>query len=134
VPEIEELVQRLYASLEAGDGAAIEQLLAPDFDGALAAGMPLGLGGPRTGAAAMRDDGWWAIGREFSVRAEPFEWLRCADGRLVVLGRYAGRARSTGRRLDAEFAHLWAARDGRLTSLPHYTDTALWVAALSVPA
>jgi len=127
---IEELVERLYAALLAGDGAAIEGLLAPDFDGLLAPGLPLGLGGSKRGPAAMRDDGWWAIGRAFAVRAQLRESIECADGRLLVLGRYAGRARSSGRKFEAEFAHLWSARDGRLCALRQYTDTALWVAAL----
>lgn len=129
--EIEELVRRLYAALGEGDAAAIDKLLAPDFDGQLASGMPLGLGGPKRGAAAMRDEGWWAIGRAFAARAEPDEWIPCADGRLLVIGRYRGRARAAdGGQLDAEFAHLWSAADGRLTGLRHFTDTVRWVDAL----
>jgi 2-(1,2-epoxy-1,2-dihydrophenyl)acetyl-CoA isomerase len=93
--------------------------------------MPLGLGGPKRGAAAMRDDGWWAIGRAFAARAEPVEWIRCADGRLLVLGRYRGRARTSGGALDAAFAHVWTAAGGRLTVLRHFTDTARWTDALT---
>jgi ketosteroid isomerase-like protein len=128
--EIEDLVRRLYTALAGGDGAAIEELLARDFEGALAEGMPLGLGGPRAGAIAMRDEGWWALGRVFAARAEPREWIPCADGRLLVIGRYTGRARATGRVLDAEFAHLWSAAEGRLTRLWHLTDTARWTESL----
>lgn len=119
-------MRRLYAALEAGDGAAIEELLAPDFDGHLAEGMPGGIGGPKRGAIAMRDDGWWRIGRAFSARAVPAEWIPCAGGRLLVLGRYRGRHRASGRELDAAFAHLWSADDGRLTALRHFTDTVKW--------
>jgi ketosteroid isomerase-like protein len=129
--DTEALVRRLYEALAGGDGAAIEELLAPDFEGGLAEGMPLGLGGPRAGAFAMRDEGWWAIGRAFAARAEPHEWIPCADGRLLVIGRYTGRARATGRELDAEFAHLWSAGEGRLTGLRHFTDTARWTETLA---
>jgi 2-(1,2-epoxy-1,2-dihydrophenyl)acetyl-CoA isomerase len=128
--EIEKLVRRLYAALETGDAAAIDELLAPDFDGHLAEGMPLGLGGPKRGAPAMRDEGWWAIGRAFAARAVPSEWIPCADGRLLVIGRYRGRSRRTGRDLDAAFAHLWSAAGGRLMTLRHFTDTARWAEAL----
>jgi 2-(1,2-epoxy-1,2-dihydrophenyl)acetyl-CoA isomerase len=131
VSEIEDLARRLYAALGAGDAAAIDELLAPDFDGHLADGMPLGLGGVKRGAGAMRDEGWWAIGRAFAARAEPDEWIRCADGRLLVLGRYRGRARTSGGALDAAFAHLWTAAGGRLTALRHFTDTARWTDALA---
>jgi len=47
-----------------------------------------------------------------------------------VLGDYRGRARRTGRELDAPFAHLWTSDGDRLCSLRQYTDTALWCAAL----
>jgi ketosteroid isomerase-like protein len=124
--DIEELVRSLYRALEHGDGAAIEELLAGEFEGGFADGMPLGLGGRRSGAVAMRDQGWWAIGRAFAARAEPEEWIPCEDGRLLVLGRYSGHGRRGGGVLDAAFAHLWSASDGRLTALQHFTDTARW--------
>jgi 2-(1,2-epoxy-1,2-dihydrophenyl)acetyl-CoA isomerase len=125
------LVRRKYEALARGDGETLDELLDPDFEGHLADGMPLGIGGPHRGAEAMREQGWWAIGRAFDVHAEPEEWLACHDGRLLVRGRYAGRARESGAPLEAEFAHLWAAREGRLTSLWQLTDTAAWVEALA---
>jgi len=127
---ISNLVTRLYAALPAGDAAALEELLAPDFDGLLAEGLPLGIGGRHRGVESMREHGWWAIGRAFQMRVEPAEWIGCADGRLLVLGRYVGSARSTGVPITARFAHVWTARDGRLSALWQLTDTAPWVAAL----
>jgi len=127
---IEDLVRRAYPALAAGDAPALLALLDPAFEGHLAEGMPLGIGGRHAGAETMRRDGWWAIGRAFAVRAEPQQWIACDDGRLLVLGRYRGRARSTGRPLDAAFAHLWTERDGRLTGVWQLTDTALWASAL----
>jgi ketosteroid isomerase-like protein len=130
---IEELVRRLYEALVTGDRHAVEELLAPDFQGSIAPGMPFGLGGHKAGMVAMRDDGWWAIGREFSVRVEPDEWIPCADGRLLVVGRYVGRARSSGRAFEAEVAHLWSAAGGRLASVHQFTDTVMWKEALQPP-
>jgi len=125
------LVRRLYAALAAGDALALEELLAPGFDGLLAEGLPLGIGGRHRGVEDMREHGWWAIGRAFKLRVEPSEWIACGDGRLLVLGRYVGSARSTGAPVEARFVHVWAARDGRLSALWHLTDTAPWVAALA---
>jgi 2-(1,2-epoxy-1,2-dihydrophenyl)acetyl-CoA isomerase len=120
------LVERVYAALAAGDRDALLAVLDPELDAHLADGMPDGLGGPRRGAEAMIDTGWWAIGRAYAVLAEPEEWIACADGRLLVRGRYRGRARDTGHVIDAAFDHLWTARDGRLTALRQLTDTARW--------
>ena len=75
-----ELVARVYPALAAGDKRAMEDLLTPDFEGRLADGMPVG-GGSHDGSAAMLENGWWAIGRAFDVRAEPEE--------LVAIDRHA---------------------------------------------
>jgi 2-(1,2-epoxy-1,2-dihydrophenyl)acetyl-CoA isomerase len=91
---------------------------------------PLGIASLHHGPEAMIGEVWWPIGRAFAVRVEPNEWIECAGGRLLVLGRYTGRARSSGAPLDAAFAHLWTARDGRLCALWHLTDSARWLAAL----
>ena len=49
---------------------------------------------------------WWD---EFS--AEPDEFLD-AGGEVVVLGRYRGIAKETGKRLDVPFVHIWTLRRG----------------------
>src|SRR2546429_9077261 len=127
---MEVLVRRVYRALAAGDADALSDLLDPEFEGHFADGLPLGIGGVHRGAAAAVRDGWWAIGRAFDVRAETEEWIPTADGRLLVLGVYRGSARSTRQPVEASFAHLWTARDGRLTALRQLTDTARWIAAL----
>jgi ketosteroid isomerase-like protein len=128
---VRELVDAAYPALAAGDRDTLAGLLHQDFEGTLTEGLPLGIGGVHRGAEAMMRDGWWAIGRTFAVRAEPTEWIECEGERLLVLGRYEGHARSTGAALDAAFAHLWAARDGKLVALCQLTDSARWVHALS---
>jgi ketosteroid isomerase-like protein len=125
---VEELVRSLYPALAAGEADTVRTLLAEDFEGRFAEGLPYGLGGPRDGREAMIA-GWWEIGRRFAIRAEPSEWIPCEDGRLLVRGRYLGKDRATSRDLDAAMFHLWGAGDGLLMSLEQLTDTALWVEA-----
>lgn len=122
---IRDLVDRLYAALAAGDRAAVEALLAPRFTAQFTDGLPVG-GGRHAGAAAI-DDGWWALGRAYEIRTEASEYIPTADGRLLVVGRYRGRVRGgRGGTVDAQFAHLWGADAGRLTSLLQITDSASW--------
>jgi ketosteroid isomerase-like protein len=123
---IEQLVRAAYSALAAGDREALEALLHPGFEGTFTDGLPNGMGGVHHGAEATIRDGWWAIGRAFAIRAEPAEWIACADGRLLVLGRYAGTVRATGAPVDAVFAHVWTARDGRLSAVTQITDSARW--------
>ena len=125
---IETLVDELYAALARGDADALDDLLAEDFVGRFADGMPAGAG-VHEGPVRAREDGWWAIGRAYAVLARPEETVRCDDGRLLVRGRYRGTERSSGREVDAAFMHLWRAQDGRLAELDQVTDTARWTAA-----
>lgn len=127
------LVQRLYDALAAVDLEALDVLLDPDFQGALAPGLPFGVGGQHRGAEAMRRNGWGAIGRHFVARAEPDRFLPLVDGRMLVTGRYVGHGRNGGGPLDAPFAHIITVTDGRIAGLEQYTDTARWTSA-SPPA
>jgi 2-(1,2-epoxy-1,2-dihydrophenyl)acetyl-CoA isomerase len=122
------VVRRIYAALMAGDATTLSELLAPDFEATFAAGLPHG-GGVHRGPTAAIQDGWWALGRAFKVRAEPEEWIETVDGRLLVLGTYRGSVRATGRPFEAAFVHLWQERDGRLFRLKQLTDTAQWLSA-----
>lgn len=125
------LVEEVYAALGRGDADGLRELLADDFVQTLSAGMPLGLGGVNVGPDAAIRDGWWAIGAAFRVLAEPERWLDAGRGQLVVTGTYRGTARATKAPIEAAFAHVWTAEDGRLTKLAQITDTARWAAALA---
>lgn len=124
----EQLVRAVYPALATGDREALFELLDPEFEGTLTESLPGG--GVHRGARAMIEDGWWSIGRAYAIRAEPREWIPCPDGRLLVLGRYVGRARATGAPLDAAFVHVWSASGGRLSAIWQLTDSALWLRAL----
>lgn len=125
------LAERLYAALAAGDAAALGELLDDDFEGFATEGLPLGIGGAHHGAAAMRDDFWWTIGRHYQAEACPDEFAELADGRLLVRGRYKGRGRRSGMPLDAAFMHLITLRDGRICALEQLTDSVPWVSAIA---
>jgi ketosteroid isomerase-like protein len=59
----------------------------------------------------------------------PEEFLDAGD-RVVVLGRFAGTARATGRDFETTFVHVWTTSDGVPTRLVHFVDTAVVLRAL----
>ena len=71
-------------------------------------------------------DEWW---EEFS--ADPDEFVDAGDT-VVVIGRYRGVAKGTGRRLDAPYVHVWTLRDGRAIRFRQFLDTQGWNDALGV--
>lgn len=54
-----------------------------------------------------------------------------ADGdEVVVSGTLSGRARATGKPIDASFVHLWTLEGGRATHMRYVIDTATVLDAL----
>jgi ketosteroid isomerase-like protein len=51
------------------------------------------------------------------------------DEQVVVLGTYRGTYGPTGRRLVAEFCHVWSVADGVATRVRQFTDTAAFLHA-----
>ena len=60
---------------------------------------------------------------------EPEEFLPAGD-KLVVLGSWRARARSTGVRVEVPFAHVQQFRDGKLVYFRNYLDAAKALRAL----
>lgn len=88
-------------------------------------GVYLGLDEVRRNVFDPLDRDWWA---EFVVTPE--EYLD-AGSEVVVLGRYRGIARETGKALDVPFVHVWTFEDGNAVRFRQFLDTAGWVEALA---
>ena len=125
-----EIVRRSYEAFERGDLDAVLADFDPEIEWHQAQGLPHG--GLYHGRDEVRrnvfeplDAEWWS---EFS--ALPDEILDAGD-ELVVLGRYRGTAKGTGKRLDVPFVHVWTLRDERATRFRQFLDTAGWIEALA---
>lgn len=128
------VAQRLYDALAGQDVAALDALLDPAFSGDVSRGMPMGVGGDIDGPDAMIRDVWGVVAEGYDVRPVPDDLLAVGQDRVVVIGRYLGRARSSGRSFEAAFAHDVAVRDGRIAALRQITDTVPWRDALDASA
>ena len=123
------LVKRSYAAFARGDLDGVLGDVHPEIEWQQAQGLPHG--GVYHGVEAVRraifdplDEEWWD---EFS--ATPDEFLD-AGPEVVVLGRYRGVAKGTGRPLDVPFVHVWTVEEGRATRFRQFLDTAGWNGAL----
>jgi len=67
----------------------------PEFTAALPKGCPSASAGARW-APAMRRNAWARIGPDFEPALNRIASLDLADGRLLVTGRYRGRANMRG--------------------------------------
>ena len=124
-----ELVKRSYEAFARGDLDAVMADMHDEIEWHQAQGLPHG--GFYRGRDDVRrsifdplEDEWW---EEFS--ATPDEFLD-AGTEVVVLGRYRGVAKGTGRELDVPFVHVWTVAHGKAVRFRQFLDTAGWVAAL----
>ncbi len=125
------IVRRSYVAFAADDMDGVVGDMHPDIVWHQAQGLPHG--GVYHGLAEVRrnvfdplDRDWWS---EFT--AEPDEFLDAGD-EIMVLGRYRGVAKETGKKLDVPFVHVWTLRDGKAVRFRQFLDTAGWVEALRV--
>jgi ketosteroid isomerase-like protein len=126
-----EIVKRSYDAFARDDLDGVMADMHPEIEWHQAQGLPhggyyRGLDEVRRNIFDPLDEEWWD---EFT--ADPDEFLD-AGTEVVVLGRYRGRAKGTGKVLDVPFVHVWTLRDGKAVCFRQFLDTAGWVAALQI--
>lgn len=121
--ETVELVQSIYAAFASGDIPAIVALMAPDMEWNEAENFPYADGNPYRGPDAILGGVFARLGGEWDgFAAVPDEFLDAGDS-VVVLGRYSGTFKATGRSVDAQMAHFWRVADGKAVHFQQLTDT-----------
>ena len=116
-----QIVRHLYDAFASGDIPALLANFDPQMEWVAAEGAPypgtfLGPNDILTNLFARLSSEWDGF------RAQPAEVLDAGE-HVVVLGRYFGTYKETGRSMSAAFAHVWTVRDGRVFRLRQYADT-----------
>ena len=118
-----ELVQAIYAAFGAGDVPGVVGRMSPDIVWNEAENFPSADGNPYRGPEAILTGVFARLGTEWDgFAAIPAEFLDAGDT-VVVLGRYHGTYKATGRALDAQLVHVWRVADGKVVAFQQYTDT-----------
>ena len=124
-----ETVKGLYAAFGRGDVAAVLAALDPQIEWLEAENSPWADGNPYIGPQSV-------VAGVFARILGQMDGFTLAPGRFVdagdtvlVEGRYSGRMKATGKPVDAQFAHVWQVRDGKVVRFQQYTDTSQWTAA-----
>jgi uncharacterized protein len=118
-----ELVRSIYDAFAAGDVPGVVARMSPDIVWNEAEGFPYADGNPYRGPEAILTGIFARLGSEWDgFAALPEEFLD-ADDIIVVLGRYRGTYKATGRSMDAQLVHVWRIEDGKAAAFQQYTDT-----------
>jgi ketosteroid isomerase-like protein len=123
-----EVVEKAYQNFKSGSIPALLDLLANDVTWQLPEIENVPFGGRREG----RDEvgGFFAslADSQESLTFEPREFVAQND-KVIALGRYTWRVKSTGREYGGDWAHVFTVRDGRISGFQEYMDTAAAAAA-----
>ena len=123
------LVQKFYAALSTGDISTLLTVLDPDLEWTEAERFPY-YGGTWRSPQAVIDNLLLPLGRDWEGFSAKVDDFIAQDNRVVSFGTYSGTYRQTGHFMSSPFAHLWTAREGRLSHFTQYTDTAKVLEAL----
>lgn len=115
-------IQQIYADFGQGKVEAILERVNPDVEWVNA--------GPQVVPYARRRRGLEEVGEFFSTLAatvdvqsfQPKEFFASGD-RVVVLGNWSGRVKTTGKPFASEWTMAWTLKGGKVTSFRSYEDT-----------
>ena len=117
------LIVGIYASLAQGDIPAILAAMHPSIEWNEAEGFVYAEGNPYRGPEAVLNGVFARLGSEWDgFQATPTRFTAGEDT-VIAEGRYTGTFKTTGRAVDAQFAHVWRIRDGKVMGFQQYTDT-----------
>jgi len=119
-----EVIEELYAAVACGDGPAVVVNMDPEIVWNEAEHFPYADRNPYIGPAAIAEGVFFRLATEWeNFQALPEEFFD-AGSVIVTTGRYCSVHKLTGKRLNAQFAHIWTLQDGRIVRFQQYTDTA----------
>ena len=116
-------VKQVYQAFAEGDIPTVLGLLNSDIDWTEAEGFPYA--GTYHGPRAVLEGVFMRLGSEWDGFAVvPDEFIDGGDT-VVVLGKYSGTYKATGKSFEANCAHVWKVQDGKAIRFVQYVDTLL---------
>lgn len=124
-----DIVKALYDALGKGDVPAVLGAFDPQIEWREAENSLCADGNPYGGTQAVAE----GVFKRYVSDVENFvavpEYFIESGDTVVVEGRYRGKVKATGTPVDAQFAHVWRLRDGKVVHFQQYTDTRQWADA-----
>ena len=117
------VVKNIYQAFGQGDIPAVFELFDPDIEWVAAENSPAAPGSPYHGLNAVRDGVFTPIAMGFEGFVIRVDELLDAGDKVVMLGYYLGARKATGKRFQAQVAHIWTIAAGKAVKFQQYTDT-----------
>jgi uncharacterized protein len=129
-----DVIQGLYEAFGRGDVPAVLGTLDSEIQWSEADGISYADGNPYSSPGAVASGVFQRIVTDVEQFSVTPQRLIEAGDTVVAEGRYTGTMKTTGTPLDAQFAHVWQLRDGKVIRFQQYTDTKQWADAAGTRA
>jgi uncharacterized protein len=117
------LVQEAYDGFAKGDVGPLVGILHEDVEWNEAEHVTYWPGGSFRGPRAVLDGVIARIPQDFDGFRIDINRISAAGDTVIAEARYRATAKATGKPLDAQVAHVWDFRDGKVVAWQQYTDT-----------
>lgn len=125
-------VKRAYEAFQRGDIPALLQMVTDDVDWELHGPPVIPFAGKMTGRQQAAE-----FFRKLAETQDTLEFtpnvFYADQNAVIVLGRYRGRVRATGRDTESEWVQIFTMRDGLIAGWHEFLDTASIVDAYRTP-
>ena len=117
------LIRGIYDAFAKGDVPAVLGAMSPKIVWNEAENFPYADKNPYVGPDAIVQGVFMRLATEWDGFAvAPEEFLDAGDT-IVVLGRYRGAYKSTGKSQSTQMVHVWRVKDGKASQFQQYADT-----------
>jgi ketosteroid isomerase-like protein len=118
-----EPVKALYAAFAKGDIPAALATMSPEIVWNEAENYPYADLNPHVGPNSVLTGVFARIGADWEGFTAVSDELIDAGDTIVSLGHYGGTCKATGKKMRAQFAHVFRVKGGKITGFQQYADT-----------
>ncbi|HEV7692109.1 MAG TPA: nuclear transport factor 2 family protein [Hyphomonadaceae bacterium] len=117
------LIKGIYDAFGKGDVPAVLGAMSPAMVWNEAENFPYADKNPYVGPDAIVQGVFMRLATEWDgFTVAPEEFLDAGDT-IVVLGRYRGSYKATGKPQNTQMVHVWRVKDGKAAQFQQYADT-----------
>ncbi|KIF82109.1 nuclear transport factor 2 family protein [Noviherbaspirillum autotrophicum] len=127
-----QLVRQGYDAFKKGDIPGLLQLFADDIAWTLDKIEQVPFSGQRRGKDQVTEFFKLLDENMHPLQFDPQQFI-AQDDKVVALGHAVWSVKSTDRRFESDWAHVFSVQSGKITSFREYTDTAASAAAFREP-